>query len=150
MSTNNYSKLSRRAIFSIFRLRFVHYWIPVTLACLVLDIFSYCLFQPDKSTIATPDHIFFHCSGLLPLYRTLNKCDPIWQNPPLDTCALDPFLRAWMPDLAYLWINAGKLKSMELMRLQRQDNDHNNNNSRNNHVEPYLRQLVVTINWTLD
>jgi len=28
-------------------------------------------------------------------------CDPIWRNPPSDTCVVDPFLWTWMPVLTY-------------------------------------------------
>jgi len=46
-------------------------------------------------------------------------------------------------------MNAGKLKSMELMGFRRRDNDHDNY-SRKNYLTPYLVQFVVTTNWTLD
>jgi len=44
-------------------------------------------------------------------------------------------------------MNAGKLKSMEFMEFCRHDYD---NYLGNNHLAPYLVQLVATTNWTLD
>jgi len=54
-----------------------------------------------------------------------------------------------MPVLKYLWMNSGRLKSMELMKFSRQDNDHDNY-LRNNYLAPYSVQLDVTTYWTLD
>jgi len=41
-------------------------------------------------------------------------------------------------------MNAGELKSMDLMKFCRQDNNYDD------YLVPYLVQLVVTTNWTLD